>query len=101
MVRSAQRDIREQARTGELRVASMLETGEPASLWRAAQSMPLWRLLLCERGVGPERMRRVTGRLMIRDSRPVGSLTARERTLLAQALRSVAPGADGCGWRRR
>jgi len=85
-IRLARAAIKRRIACGEVSVAEViLECPDAAITW------PVGELLLSQRRWGSTRCRRFLARNHIVETKPVGTLTARQRQLLADSLRSGSP----------
>jgi hypothetical protein len=80
-VRVARADLKRRVRTGEQSAAAVVLTNPPD-----ARSMTVASLLACQRGWGPQRVRRFLRAFSMSESRTVGSLVERERQGVASRL---------------
>ncbi|HET9124882.1 MAG TPA: hypothetical protein VFN65_08370 [Solirubrobacteraceae bacterium] len=85
-IRLARAAIKRRIALGEVSAAEViLECPEAADTW------PVGELLMSQRRWGAMRCRKFLARNQITETKPIGSLTERQRDLLARALRESAP----------
>lgn len=85
-IRLARAAIKRRIALGEVSAAEViLECPEAADTW------PVGELLMSQRRWGAMRCRKFLARNQITETKPIGSLTDRQRHLLARALRESAP----------
>ena len=82
-IRVARAELKRQIAEGEIEAAQVL-----LSPPHAARNWSVGELLVSQRGWGATRCRRFLLRSQINERRPVGDLTERQRTVLAQELRA-------------
>jgi hypothetical protein len=87
-VRRARSELKARVATGQLAAAEVILTCPPE-----AASMPIVRLLASQRGWGEVRSRVLLSHVAVREDKPIGSLTERQRRAVAAQLTRTAPSA--------
>jgi hypothetical protein len=80
-IRYGRADLKRAIRKGDIQVADVLRQMPPL-----VQTMRVLELLSCQYQWGPDRTRRLLQALAVSESRTVGALTGRQRTLIAALL---------------
>jgi len=84
MVREARAKLKQRIAGGEVRAADVVVSGR----WEL-NSMPIETLLTSQRGWGQGRCAEFLKRTQIRETKTIGSMTERQRALVATVLNSV------------
>jgi hypothetical protein len=84
LVREARAKLKQRIAAGEVSAADVVVSGR----WEL-NSMPIETLLTSQRGWGQGRCTEFLKRMQIRETKTVGSMTERQRSLVATLLKSV------------